>query len=179
MCSILIKLPELFLLQCAWDSKKSVQSQKKHISIFRAVLVMAGGGDGWGSIPPLVDFPVAIAGCAFLFLLLDLTQYIFIRVLHPAFLFQSACAPCLQWELALKLFLLFLPFYSKGHLSPPSSFFVLLLSHQWGSRSIAIHVEECCDKVNQALQPWCSTFGALPRSLLHFIFLFLLPLLSF
>lgn len=59
--------------------------------------------------------------------------------------------------------------------APPSSFFEL--SHQWSSRSIASHVGEDCDKVSQALQPWCSTFDVLPRSFLHFIFLFLLPLL--
>lgn len=157
------------MLQCAWDSKKSVQSRKKNTSIVRAMLVMAAGGDGWGSIPPLVDFPLAVAGCAFLFLLLDLTQYIFIRVLHPAFLFQSAYAPCLWWELALKSFLLFLPFNSKKHL--PAQ---LLLPHFF-SFCCLISDKPWCSTFD-ALQSWCSTFDALPRFFLHF--LFLLPLLS-
>lgn len=61
--------------------------------------------------------------------------------------------------------------------APPSSFFEFLLSHQRSSRSIVSHAGEGCDKVSQALQPGCSIFDALPRSFLHFIFLFLLTLL--
>lgn len=52
--------------------------------------------DGWGILSPLVDFPVAMAECAFLFYPFNLTQSIFIYALHPAFLSQSACALCLQ-----------------------------------------------------------------------------------
>lgn len=145
---------------------------------------MGGNGWGWvGKYPTLVGF-----SCGNSWMCLPLPSA-WSHTVHIHMCFASSlCFPeclcpmppvrtCPQVILAVPAFLLQ---RAPPCPAPPSWIFELLLSHQWGSRSIPSHVGESCDKVSQALQPQCSTFDALPRSFLLFIFifLFLLPLLS-
>lgn len=93
----------------------------------QALSKLSWPADGWGWVGkyPLVDFPVALARCTFLFPVLYLTQYIFIHaLLHPSF----AVCLCLQWELALMLFLQFLPSCLEGYL-PAQPLFLLSFNY--------------------------------------------------
>lgn len=131
---ILINLLVLLLVQCVWYTIRNLSSVGKKM---QALSKLSWPADGWGWVGkyPLVDFPVALAGCTFLFPVLYLIQYIFIHALLHHF-FCSVLVPsvgtCSHAFLAVPAFLLG---RAPPSPAPLSSLLKLLLLHQWSSRS--------------------------------------------
>lgn len=121
---ILINLLVLLLVQCVWYTIRNLSRVGKKCRHCQSRPGLQMGGVGWGSthwwifLWPWLDVP----SCSLFFISHNTYSCMLCCIL------SFAVCLCLQWELALMLFLQFLPSYLEGHL-PAQPLFLLSLNY--------------------------------------------------